>query len=475
MTNLHITRILVTLGYIALCSMAPAVVPPPDSGYPGANTGEGHAALLDLTTGTYNTAVGWLSLRSITTANYNTGIGAGALALNTADENTATGAGALLFNSTGIGNTATGAFALFSNTIGNSNTAHGLFALQSNSSGAFNTATGSFALTSNTVASDNTANGAGALESNTGSENTAIGSGALLFNTTGMGSTATGFQALMINTVANGNTAYGYQALSNNAGSAIAASFNTAIGYRALANQTSGVNNIALGGAAGDQITTSDDNIDIGNNGQFSDSATIRIGQVQTATYIIGISNVNEGGSGILPVYINNLGRLGTQPPPSSRRYKHNIRPMDNDSEAILALKPVAFHYKEDGTNTPQFGLIAEEVAEVDSDLVLRDENGEIYTVRYDAVNAMLLNEFLKEHRKVEKQERELQKEKATIAQQEKDFRSAIRKVEAVVAQQQKLMQTMTARLNEQAAQIQKVSAHVDMTEPSADVIVNNP
>jgi len=201
----------------------------------------------------------------------------------------------------------------------------------------------------------------------------------------------------------------------NNVGSAVTASFNTAIGYRALANQTSGVNNIALGPAAGDQITTGDNNIDIGNNGQFSDTRTTRIGQDQTATFIAAIAGVNEGGSGILPVYINNLGRLGTQPPPSSRRFKHKIRSMDNASEAILALKPVAFDYKGDGTNTPQFGLIAEEVAEVNPDLVLRDENGEIYTVRYDAVNAMLLNEFLKEHATVQELKKEIEALKAGL------------------------------------------------------------
>jgi len=456
MTNLYITRILVTLGYIALCSIAPAVVPPPDGGYPGGNTAEGQAALLGLTTGTYNTAVGWLSLRSATTANFNTGFGAGALALNIADQNTATGAGALLFNSTGIGNTADGAFALFSNTIGNSNTADGLSALQSNTSGGFNTATGSFALTSNTAGSNNTANGAGALEANTANENTAIGSGALLFNSTGNGGTATGFQALLNNTVANGNTGYGYQALLNNAGSALAASFNTAIGYRALANQTSGVNNIALGVTAGDQITTGDDNIDIGNAGQFSDTRTMRIGQDQTATFIAAIAGVNEGGSGILPVYINNLGRLGTQPPPSSRRFKHKIRSMDNASQAILALKPVAFHYKDDGTNTPQFGLIAEEVAEVNPDLVVFDDKGAVYSVRYDQVNAMLLNEFLKEHGRVGEQDHKIREQEATIA----ELKSG--------------MKSLTAIVNGHAAQIRKVSAQLKKNHSAGQIVAND-
>jgi hypothetical protein len=436
-TRTHFLVIALTSIFLAIMEPnAPAVVPPPDGGYPNFTTAEGQNALKSLTTGSGNTGIGWVSLFSATTADFNTGVGAGTLALNTADENTATGAGALLLNTSGIGNTATGAFALLHNDTGNGNTATGLNALASNTTGGFNTATGDAALQNNTTGTDNTAHGAGALESNTGSENTAIGSGVLLFNTTGTGSTATGFQALLNNTVANGNTAYGYQALSNNAGSAVAASFNTAVGYRALTNQTSGTDNIALGASAGDQITTGNNNIDIGNFGQFSDSDTIRIGEVQTATFIAGISGVNEGGTGILPVYINNLGRLGTQPPASSRRYKHNIRPMDNASEGILAIKPVAFHYKDDATNTPQFGLIAEDVAEVNPDLIMRDENGEIYTVRYDAVNAMLLNEFLKEHRTVQEQG-------ATIAELKKEIAN------------------LSATVKEQATQLQRVSAQV--------------
>ena len=436
-TRTHFLVIALTSVFLTIIEPnAPAVVPPPDGGYPNFTTAEGTKALLHLTSGAANTGLGWSSLSNVTTGSFNTGVGAGTLALNTADENTATGAGALLLNTTGIGNTATGAFALLYNDTGNGNTATGLNALASNTTGGFNTATGDAALMSNTTGTDNTAHGAGALESNTGSENTAIGSGVLLFNTTGSWSTATGFQALLNNTVANGNTAYGYQALSNNAGSAVTASFNTAIGYRALTNQTSGVGNIALGATAGDQITTGDNNIDIGNDGQFSDTATIRIGQLQTATYIVGISGVNEGGSGILPVYINNLGRLGTQPPASSRRFKHNIRPMDNASEGILGLKPVAFHYKDDATKTPQFGLIAEDVAEMNPDLVMRDENGEIYTVRYEAVNAMLLNEFLKEHRTVQQQG-------ATIAELKKEIAN------------------LTGIVGKQATQLQNLSAQV--------------
>src|SRR5204863_8468069 len=131
-------------------------------------------------------------------------------------------------------------------------------------------------------------------------------------------------------------------------------------------------------------------------------------------------------------------GQLGTTPPASSRRFKKEIKPMDRTSAAILSLKPVTFQYKSDNTGTPQFGLIAEEVAEVNPDLIARDDKGEIYTVRYEAVNAMLLNEFLKEHRKVEEQE-------ATISE-----------LKSTVAQQQEGMKVFAATLEDQASQIQK-------------------
>ena len=140
---------------------------------------------------------------------------------------------------------------------------------------------------------------------------------------------------------------------------------------------------------------------------------------------------------------IDSEGQLGTIS--SSRRFKREIKAMEQASESILALKPVTFHYKSDNTGTPQFGLIAEEVAEVNPDLVVRDKNGEIYTVRYDAVNAMLLNEFLKEHRKNEQREATIAQVKSTVAQQQKDF-------QATVTQQQKQIETLTAELREQAA-----------------------
>jgi DNA-directed RNA polymerase specialized sigma54-like protein len=161
-----------------------------------------------------------------------------------------------------------------------------------------------------------------------------------------------------------------------------------------------------------------------------------------------------------IPIVTNSNNKLGTTT--SSKRFKEQIKPMDKASEAILALKPVTFHYKKelDPEGIPQFGLIAEEVAEVYPDLVVRDENGEIYTVRYDAVNAMLLNEFLKEHRKVEKLE-------ATVAQQQKEFQT-------FAAEQQSQMQALTARLEQQAAQIQKVSAQLEMSKPAPQTVLNN-
>ena len=308
------------------------------------------------------------------------------------------------------GNTAEGQNALFSLSDGTYNTAVGLFSLQSNTEANFNTAVGAGALLSNT-ADQNTATGAGAFLSNTtGAFNTASGAFALFTNTIGIFNTANGAFALLNNTTGVENTASGYRALSGNATGV----GNTACGSQALV-QTTGNNNIALGAHAGFNISTGSNNIHIGNVGAGNESGTVRIGDNnQTKTFITGINGVNQGSP--TAVFINTLtGQLGTTPPASSRRYKKEIKPMDTASEAVLALKPVSFHYKSDNTKTPQFGLIAEDVADVNPDLVVRDENGEIYTVRYDAVNAMLLNEFLKEHRKNEEQE-------ATITRQQKQI-----------------------------------------------------
>jgi hypothetical protein len=343
------------------------------------------------------------------------------------------------------GNTAEGQAALLSLTTGGFNTAVGFLSLRSNTANSFNTAIGAGALLANT-ADQNTATGAGALLSNTGLGNTANGAFALFSNTTGLVNTATGLDALFSNTIGSNNTANGEEALR----SSTTANHNAAFGSSAMRSNTTGSENVALGSFAGVNLTTGDRNIDIGNQGMADEAETIRIGADQSRTFIAGIRGVLVSNS--VPVVIDPSGQLGTIGG-SSRRLKDHVTPMDKTSEAILALKPVTFHYKSDKADTRQFGLIAEEVAEVNPHLVVRDENGEIYAVRYDAVNAMLLNEFLKEHKKVEELE-------ATVTQQRKDFQAAIAKLE----------ETVTAQLKQQAAQLEKVNARVQMSKAAPEV-----
>jgi len=360
---------------------AVAVVPAPDGGYPGGNTAEGQNSLFSLTTGGFNTAVGFFSLRSNAVGSFNTAVGAGTLLANTADNNTATGTGALLNNTTGNQNTATGGFAFSSNTDGGRNTAFGFQALGNN-----------------TGADNNTAIGAGALQMNTtGPINTAIGDAALTNNTIGGDNTAIGGQALHSNTSGGGNVAVGILALTSNT----AGEGNTAVGADALA-QTTGNRNIALGAEAGQQVTSASDVICIGHTGANVDNSCV-------ISQIFG----KPVGADAVQVLVDSFGKLGTMS--SARRFKKEIKPMEKASEAILALKPVTFQYKTDATDTLRFGLIAEDVAEVNPNLVVRDENAEIYSVRYDAVNAMLLNEFLKEHHRSHEQE-------ATIAHLQKQI-----------------------------------------------------
>jgi hypothetical protein len=314
------------------------------------------------------------------------------------NQNTAEGEDALfsLDTSEGVGNTAIGFQALFSETIGDNNTAIGFQALFSNvSPNGRNTATGSLALADNTNGFHNTATGADALASNiTGHDNTATGADALVANTSGNFNTANGGFALWANTI-------GFN--------------NTAIGDAALLNNTTGSNNIALGVNAGANLTIGDGNIDIGNPGVAGESRTIRVGTRQTnrATFIAGISGATVPAG--VAVLVDGSGHLGTIT--SSARFKDAIKPMDKASEAILALKPVTFYYKQDldPDGIPQFGLVAEEVEKVNPDLVARDDQGRPYTVRYEAVNAMLLNEFLKEHKKVEQLEATVAKLAAAV------------------------------------------------------------
>jgi Chaperone of endosialidase len=407
------------LACFALSPTARAVSPAPDGGYPGENTAEGDDALFSLTTGTGNTAIGFRALYRNTTGGSNTANGFGSLFHNTTGyDNTATGVSALLYNTTGISNTATGVFALASNTTGSYNTANGFNALYNNTTGYDNMATGSYALYGNTTGINNTANGFAALFSNTiGFSNTASGSGALVSNTTGNSNTATGVNALVSNKTGIRNTADGFQALLNNTGS----------------------NNIGLGYNAGSSLTTGSGNVCIGAGvlGVAAESNTTRIKNVY--------ASVASGRA----VYVNSDNKIGTLV--SSRRFKDEIKPMDKASEAILALKPVTFRYKKEiePNGAIMFGLIAEEVEQVDPELVTRNDKGEPETVRYDAVNAMLLNEFLKEHRKVEQQEK-------TIA----ELKSG--------------METLTATMKQQASQIQKVSAQLELGKSSPRAVVNN-
>jgi hypothetical protein len=325
--------------------------------------------------------------------------------------------------------------------LSNGNTFLGDDALILNTTGLGNTAVGEFALRNTTSGFSNTALGASTLALNTvGEVNTGSGAGTLFFNTTGSHNTASGGSALFNNTVGNDNTASGSTALFNNK----EGNKNVAVGKEALLNNTTGSSNIALGESAGSNLTTGSNNIAIGNKGVAGESNTIRIGKkgTQTTTVIAGINGATVAGG--IAVLIGSNGRLGTMT--SSARFKDAIKPMDKASEAILALKPVTFRYKHelDPKGIPQFGLVAEDVEKVNPDLVARDDQGKPYSVRYEAVNAMLLNEFLKEHRKVEEQEAIIGELKATTAKQT-----------AMLARQEKAIATLTS-------QVQQVSARVE-------------
>jgi Chaperone of endosialidase len=369
--------VVLSLTCLGLHQLAQAVVPAPDGGYPGFNTAEGQNALLHLTTGAANTAVGWFSLENITTGSYNTAVGAGTLVANTGDQNTATGVGALLSNTSGNGNTAHGALALLSNATGLDNTAVGVAALRSNIGGQFPQ----------------------------GSQNTAVGGIALLDNTTGYINTALGMFALHFNTTGAANTACGGAALEQN---------------------TEGDNNVALGNLAGSNQTTGSGNVYIG-------SGMVGAAGENDRTYI---RNVYGSVASARIMYVDSDNRIGTLS--SSRRYKEEVKPMHKSSEGLFSLQPVTFRYKKDidPAGTAQFGLIAEDVIKVNADLVTPDAEGKPYSVRYDQVNAMLLNEFLKEHKKVERLQ-------ATVAAQQKAFQSKLadhqKEIEVLAASLQKI------------------------------------
>ena len=385
------------------------------------NTAVGVQALALSTNASENTAIGSFALEGNEIGNYNTAIGSGALTLNTTGEqNTATGYTALNANMTGHDNTANGSEALQRNQTGNWNTAVGSHALSTSVSGSSNTAVGYNALFSNS-GNLNTADGVQALYSNTtGQANTATGSDALYSNTTGGDNTATGFSAMYRNTTGKFNTAIGYNALLANS----EGSNNVSVGFKALSKNTTGGSNIAMGDSAGQNLTSGDHNIDIGNQGLAGDSAIIRIGTSgnQTATYIAGIDGAPIGSA--VAVRINSSGQLGTTV--SSARFKENIKPMKEASESIFKLEPVTFRYKHalSPEGVLEFGLVAEQVERVNPDLIVRDKQGKPYSVRYDAVNAMLLNEFLKAHRKLEEQTRINQEQEVMITRLEAMLKS---------------------------------------------------
>jgi trimeric autotransporter adhesin len=289
-----------------------------------------------------------------------------------------------------------------------------------------NSAHGCWALRAVTTGWDNTALGAQALAVNTSSNNTAIGSSSLAANTEGMSSTAIGRNALTSNTVGNFNAAIGQDSLLLNT----EGGGNTAVGYGALQSNTTGVMNVGIGYYAGWNVSTAYNVISIGSMG----------GNVDNSAWISNVYGTTTQDGTVAPVVVSSTGQLGVVA--SSQRFKKDIASMDKASDGILALRPVTFHYKSDTGETPQFGLIAEEVAKVDPSLVLLGKDGKPFTVRYDAVNAMLLNEFLKEHCTVQ----ELQSEVAAL----------------------------TATVKEQATQMQKVSAQLEMIRPAPRTVLNN-
>jgi Chaperone of endosialidase len=476
----------------------------------GGNAAFGINALDSVTTGINNVAVGTGALTDDTGGSFNVAVGNAALLSNTTGfQNMAIGAEALANNLVGNFNMAIGFRALFMNT-GNRNSAIGAAALRNNEGASDNTAIGSQAMRENTTGEQNTAIGAGALQANTTvGGNTAVGFQALTASETSFGNVALGESALASFTGAGTTTTNGFNtalgSLSLNA--ATAGQENTAVGRRSLEFLLTGSNNTIIGWRAGDNYTSDESgNILIGSgvSGSTGEDNTIRIGSNLSSSginisagppsliqaFTIG-SGFQGGGIQYLQFFGNVIsiapnfstangasnafmGGIFNQTPVagshfvgvgpnnqlsdlnvSSRRFKKDIAAMDKASEGILALKPVTFHWKNDNTNEPEFGLVAEEVAEVNLDWITRDDKGEISGVRYETIPVLLLNEFLKEHKKVEEQQASIADLKSTVALQQKD------------------MQVLTAQLKEQAAQIQKVSAQLEASKPAPKVVTN--
>ena len=424
----------IALAWFALSPPLKAQCPTFCDGAVGGNTALGNNALGNVSPaagGINNTAVGFKALAADTSGQYNIAVGSGALEANTTgDFNMAIGTEALRLNNANL-NLAIGFRVLFQNTTGSHLTGIGAAAMRNNTTAGFNTAIGAGAMKNNTVTEFNVAVGDGALIAFNGTlgtdgANTALGSIALAALTSGQE--------------------------------------NVVVGRRALEFLTSGSNNVALGWRSGDNLTTGDGNTFLGNQAGVNEGPDVdnviclgTRGDTQAAgqatpnrCFIGNIVGVTTGGPApTVPVVIDQDGQLGTVA--SSRQFKKDIKPINQASEAILKLKPVTFHYKNrDVKNdlTPQFGLIAEDVEQINRDLIVYDKEGKLWSVRYDAVNVMLLNEFIKEHKKVEEQQ-------ASIA----DLKSTV--------------QVLTAQLKEQAAQIQKVSAQLETSKPAPKVVTN--
>jgi trimeric autotransporter adhesin len=407
--------------------------------------------------------------------NQNTVLGDDAL-LNggSLSDNTAIGYHAIYSEQYGGGNTAVGKSALELLYVADGNTAIGTQAMSANTNSSYNTGVGNEALGGITRDADSmntavgyramalaaafgcTAIGFQALLLTEGENNVAIGNESLNANSTGVDNTAVGWRSLFGNLTGFLNVGIGIQALFFNE----TGNENVALGSEALLNNTTGSDNIALGANAGINHMNGDNNIDIGNEGVARESGVIRIGTegTQTASYIAGIRDTGLVTGTAVAVGITADGQLGVRA--SSVRFKELVKPMDKASEAILALQPVTFRYKNDPAALQQFGLVAEEVAKVNPDLVARDVEGKPFTVRYDEINAMLLNEFLKEHRKVQEQEAKVTRLESTMARQQKDFQATVAELRSAI--------------KAQAAQLRQVSIQVEMSKPVLQTIANN-
>jgi len=425
----------------------------------GNNAAFGINALIHNTTGSSNSAFGSYSLFANTAGGNNSGFGQNALFSNTTGiSNSAFGFGALNANTTGGSNAAFGTFALEFN-LANSNSAFGASALNANTTGSQNSAFGFNALTANTTASNNSAFGFNALNADTtGGSNSAFGEGALrsntmgnynsafgwsaLINNLGENNSAFGTSALQANNTGNNNAAFGYQALLSS-GSGADASNNSAFGSNALLSLGSGIGNIALGSDAGSSLTIGSHNIYVGNGGASGENNTIRIGDpaVQMAAFMAGINGATSA-SGVA-VFVNPSGQLGTTT--SSRRFKDEIADMAGESDLLMKLRPVSFYYKPelDPAHTRQYGLVAEEVAQVFPELVVFDKDGVPQTVRYHFVNAMLLNEVQKQRQLLDEHQRENEKQRQIVDEQ----RRLLDEQQSTIARQQAEIRSLAARL----------------------------